>query len=228
MKRFYKMVTLEKTPAGYGVFLDGKPVKTPLGKILSLPHETLAAKVAAEWDAQQEKININDMRMTQLAYTYADKAESERGEIIAELLPYIETELICYPAPHPAELQQKQQQLWQPLMQQFTEKTGVTLNTVTEITSAANGADEMAAFEAVLEKEDGLTFTAVQAAVPLLGSAVLGYALAKKWITPSAAHEAALVEEHHQAAQWGDDEEAAKKRKELLVNLEAIADFAGV
>jgi chaperone required for assembly of F1-ATPase len=228
MKRFYKSVTLEKEPGGYGVFLDGKPVKTPLRKILLLPYEGLAAKVAAEWDTQKETINIHDMRITQLSYTYADKAEDEKDGIIAELLPYIETELICYPVPHPADLQKKQQTLWQPLMQEFTAKTGITLKTVTEITGAANGADEMAAFEAVLRKEDGITLTAVQAAVPLLGSAVLGYALAKKWITPAAAHEAALVEELHQAENWGDDEEAAKKRAELLVNLEAITAFTAV
>ncbi|TNE29727.1 MAG: hypothetical protein EP349_06165 [Alphaproteobacteria bacterium] len=226
MKRFYKTVTLEKEADGYGIFLDGKPVRTPLRKILLLPHKRLAEKVAAEWDAQQEKINIDDMRLTQLAYTYADKAESEKQRIIAELLPYIETELICYPAPHPAELQQKQQQLWQPVRQIFTEKTGIALKTAAEITDAANGADEMAAFETVLQQEDGLTLTAIQAAVPLLGSAVLGYALAKKMVTPAAAHEAALVEELYQATRWGDDEEAVKKRTELLVNLGAIADFA--
>lgn len=225
MKRFYKKVTIANEAEGYGVVLDGKPVRTPLRKILLLPHEKLAAKVAAEWAAQQEKININHMRLTQLAYTYADKAESERGGIIAALLPYIETELICYPAPHPEELRQKQQALWQPLMQDFTEKTGITLKTATAITGAANGAEEKAAFERVLNAEDGLRLTAIQAAVPLLGSAVLGYALAKKRITPAEAFEAALVEELYQAQHWGDDEEAAKKRAELLVNLEAVADF---
>jgi len=228
MKRFYKNVSVAKAEGGYGVFLDGKPVKTPLHKILLLPDETLAAKVAAEWDAQQEKININTMRITQLAYTYADKAERERQGIIAELSPYIETELICYLAPHPADLQKKQQELWQPIRDDFTAKTGIALKAVMEITGAANGAKEMAGFEAVLQKEDGLTLTAVQAAVPLLGSAVLGYALAKKWITPAAAHEAGLVEELYQAAQWGEDEDAAKKRTDLLVNLEAIADFIGL
>ena len=208
MKRFYKTVTLEKEADGYGIFLDGKPVRTPLRKILLLPQKELAAKVAAEWDAQQEKIKMDDMRLTQLAYTYADKAESEKQGIIAELLPYIETELICYPAPHPAELQQEQQQLWQPVMRLFTEKTGIALKTVTEITGAANGAEETAAFEAVLQQEDGLVLTAVQAAVPLLGSAVLGYALAKKMIAAAEAHEAALVEELYQAKRWGDDAEA--------------------
>ena len=113
-------------------------------------------------------------------------------------------------------------------MKEVTAKAVITLKTVTEITGAANGADEMAAFEAVLRKEDGITLTAVQAAVPLLGSAVLGYALAKKWITPAAAHEAARVEELYQAENWGDDEEAAKKRAELLVNLEAITAFTAV
>ena len=70
-----------------------------------------------------------------------------------------------------------------------------------------------------------MNLTAIQAAIPLLGSAVLGYLLSKKRISPSEAFEAALVEELHQAQHWGDDEEAARKRAELLVNLEAITDF---
>ena len=227
MKRFYKSVSIEKQAGGYGVFLDGKPVKTPLRKILLLPQESLAAKVAAEWAAQKEKININNMRMTQLAYSYADKAESERDGIIAELLPYIETELLCYPAPYPEDLRHKQQELWQPVMQDFTENTGIALKTAQAITGAANGAEEKAAFEQVLTAEDSLALTAIQAAVPLLGSAVLGYMLAKKRITPDAAFEAALAEELYQVQHWGDDEEAAAKRAELLADLEAIADFIG-
>lgn len=227
MKRFYKNVTVTKEAEGYAVLLDGKPVKTPLRKILHLPHERLAAKIAAEWAAQQEKININHMRLTQLAYTYADKADSEREGMIAELLPYIETELLCYPAPHPEDLRRKQQQLWQPLLQEFAGKTGIVLKTVTVLTETAGGATEKEAFAHVLKREDGLTLTAIQAAIPLSGSAVLGYMLAIKQITPQEVFAAALIEELYQAQHWGDDEEAAAKRAELLAGLEAIAGFVG-
>ena len=48
MKRFYKKVTVANEAEGCGVLLDGKPVRTPLRKILLLPHEKLAAKVAAD------------------------------------------------------------------------------------------------------------------------------------------------------------------------------------
>ncbi|MEP6148004.1 MAG: ATP12 family protein, partial [Nisaea sp.] len=52
MKRFYEAASVEKADGGYQVLLDDRPVRTPAKAPLLLPVEELAAKIAAEWNAQ--------------------------------------------------------------------------------------------------------------------------------------------------------------------------------
>ena len=46
MKRFYKEVSVAPVEGGFGVLLDGRPVKTPARNPLILPTEKLAAAIA--------------------------------------------------------------------------------------------------------------------------------------------------------------------------------------
>ena len=63
-KRFYEAVTVEETPTGVEVRLDGKPIKTP-GKItVALPTVQAAELVRAEWDAITDEINPLHMPTT--------------------------------------------------------------------------------------------------------------------------------------------------------------------
>ena len=52
MKRVYKVVETRPADGGWGVALDGRPVRTPARRELAVPSERLAAAIAAEWDAQ--------------------------------------------------------------------------------------------------------------------------------------------------------------------------------
>ena len=53
-KRFYRRVeVLGEGP--YTIALDGRPLKTPLRRDLSLPSRDLADGVAAEWAAQGDR-----------------------------------------------------------------------------------------------------------------------------------------------------------------------------
>ena len=55
------------------------PVKTPLKAPLRLPHPALAEAVAAEWDAQGEKIDAATMLFTKLANTAIDRVAAHRA-----------------------------------------------------------------------------------------------------------------------------------------------------
>ena len=64
-RRFYSAVSVEKGPAGYGVLLDGRPVKTPARRTLAAPTEALAQALADEWEAQREMVDPAVMPLTQ-------------------------------------------------------------------------------------------------------------------------------------------------------------------
>ena len=55
MKRFYKTVTVDATPGGFRLLLDGKPVQTPARQALLLPTRALAEAVAEEWRSRVKR-----------------------------------------------------------------------------------------------------------------------------------------------------------------------------
>ena len=57
MRRAYVRVETRPLDSGWGVALDGRPMRTPGKNELMLPSGALAAAIAAEWDAQREEIH---------------------------------------------------------------------------------------------------------------------------------------------------------------------------
>ena len=50
MKRFFKEVSVAPAKEGFAVLLDGRPIRTPAGKALTLPTETLASANVQDGD----------------------------------------------------------------------------------------------------------------------------------------------------------------------------------
>lgn len=55
-KRFYKGTGIMQNESKWEVTLDQRRLKTPNGKVLTVPSEPLARAIAAEWDAQTETV----------------------------------------------------------------------------------------------------------------------------------------------------------------------------
>src|SRR5215469_575094 len=71
-KRFYTRVDVMETDGGFAVALDGRPIKTPSGRIVAVPSRPVAETMVAEWDAQREMIDPMTMPMTRLANSVVD------------------------------------------------------------------------------------------------------------------------------------------------------------
>ena len=52
MKRFYRDATAAPDGDAYGIALDGKALRTPAKRALTLPGLALAESIASEWPAQ--------------------------------------------------------------------------------------------------------------------------------------------------------------------------------
>jgi len=77
-KRFYKAVDVAVADGGFQVHLDGRPVRTPGGKVLTLPTRALAELIAEEWAAQDEIIEFARMHAARLANTAIDAVPAAR------------------------------------------------------------------------------------------------------------------------------------------------------
>lgn len=114
MRRFWKEVTLEPTPEGQAVRLDGRPVKTPTGNALALPTQEMADAVVAEWEAVEKTLNPIMMPVTGFANAAIDRIAPDRAGFAAAIAAYGETDLFCYRGAAGEALSERQAQVWDP------------------------------------------------------------------------------------------------------------------
>lgn len=103
----------------YGVTLDGRLLKTPMGTTLSVPSLPLALSIASEWDDQEHSIQPAQMPLMTLVCTTIDQftIPSVRDAIIQDLLRYLRNDTTCYWADATEDriLFRKQSKFWKDL-----------------------------------------------------------------------------------------------------------------
>ena len=77
-KRFWKQAAAMPMDGGFTVLLDQHRLRTPGGLPLLLPGGALADAVAAEWQAQAEKVDPASMPMTRRARTSSVPSKIDR------------------------------------------------------------------------------------------------------------------------------------------------------
>ena len=88
MKRLYKQAAVLPAESGFAVMLDGKTVRTPAKAGLVVKSRALADAIAAEWQAQGDKVDPDTMPLTRLASTAIDLVTPRHGEIVAMVAKY--------------------------------------------------------------------------------------------------------------------------------------------
>ncbi|MDE2597581.1 MAG: molecular chaperone, partial [Sphingomonadales bacterium] len=116
MKRFYKEAGAAQADGGWRVELDGRPIKTVAARPQIVPSRALAQALAAEWAAQGEAIDPGSFVLRDMADYAIDVVGPERDTAIRSLLPYAETDTLCYRAEPDEALWERQQQVWEPLL----------------------------------------------------------------------------------------------------------------
>lgn len=225
LKRFYKDSSAQAVEGGFAVLLDGKPIKTPGGRPLTLPTPALAEAVAEEWRTQGEQVLPSSMPLTQLASTALDRVGPERDHITAQLMNYAGTDLLCYRAETPADLVARQTAIWQPILDWAAQALDAPLITTTGLAAVAQPAQALAALERHLSAMDLWRLTAVQASAAAMGSLILALALTEGRLDAEAAYEASQLDETYQIEQWGEDWEAADRRAALKADIQAAGRF---
>src|SRR5207248_2085661 len=116
MRRVYKKAAARRAEGGWGVALDGRPMRAPAKHELVVPSAALAEAIAAEWDSQRDEIRPATMPLTRLATTVIDRTRIQRDLVVADTAKYAGTDLVCYRAEHPPALITRQHAEWQPLI----------------------------------------------------------------------------------------------------------------
>ena len=223
--RFYKAATARESATGCGVFLDGRPVKTPKKLSLVVPTRALAEAIAAEWDAQGTRIDPTSMPLTRLANTALDAVAPNLASVRADIVGFSSSDLLCYRAAEPARLTQLQAEVWDPILLWAERTLGARFITQTGILHITQPPEALDAIARAVAPLDAFAMTALHVMTTLMGSSVLALGVAKGALTPVAAWDAAHLDEDWQIATWGSDEEAVARRAWRWCEMASSAQF---
>jgi chaperone required for assembly of F1-ATPase len=207
-KRFWSEVTVAGESGRHAVFLDGRPIRTPLKAPLALPTADLARAVAAEWERQADVIRPDTMPMTRLANTVIDRVAPSIAAVADIVAAYGETDLLCYRAEAPEELRRIEAEAWDPLLDWAAESFGARLVPTSGVVPVAQPEEALARLLTEVRALSPWRLAALHELVSLTGSLVLGLAVDREELTPDAAWDLSRVDEEWQIAQWGRDAEA--------------------
>jgi chaperone required for assembly of F1-ATPase len=221
-KRFYAEVNVMETDGGFAVALDGRPIKTPSGRVVAVPSRPIAEAMVVEWDAQRETIDPMTMPMTRLANSVID-AVVDRVEMVREdIAKYFRSDLLFYRAGHPTVLIEREAAHWDPVLFWAAETLGAHFILAEGITHVGQPDAAVAAARDALP-DDPWSVAALHVVTTLTGSALLALALHRGLRDPDQIWAAAHVDEDFNAEQWGADAEAVTRRAARRLDFDAAA-----
>lgn len=209
LKRFWKAVEVAPTEGGFAISLDGRQVRSPAKALLIVPTEAYANAVAAEWDAQEEKVDPRSMPFTRTANSALDNVTRNHAEIANMIADYGGTDLLCYRAESPAGLVARQEAAWDPLLAWAETSLAARLTPVTGLMHVAQPEEALQNLSQRVHRLDPFRLAAFHDLVTLSGSLILGFTVTEGHQDPEAAWLMSRIDEIWQAEKWGEDEEAA-------------------
>lgn len=223
IRRFWKEAAVGPGQEdGYAVLLDGRTARSPSGTALRLPTEALARRVAEEWAAQEEHVELASMPLTRLAFTVIDHVARQREAVASEIARYAGSDLLCYFADGPDALLERQVEQWGPVLSWAEQDLGLTFVRATGVVHAPQPDATLERVRALAEALPDFDLGGVAWATPLFGSAVLAFALQRGRLGGDAAFDLSRLDEAFQEERWGVDAEAAERTANLRRDARAL------
>lgn len=208
-KRFWTSVRHEPDGNLFRIMLDERPLNVPGGPVLRLQSKALAQAVANEWSLAGGQIGDvvgpDMLPLTRLAGTQQERVAPRRHAVVETLLSYANGDLLCYRATYPDRLVERQQAGWQPWLDWCANRHQARLLARHGVMPLEQPADATAALEQVLRTHTDAALTGLGVLVPVLGSLVLGLAVAEDAIGAEEATDLAMLDELYQMENSGSD-----------------------
>jgi chaperone required for assembly of F1-ATPase len=208
VKRFWKEVAVEERGDGWGVQLDGRPVKTPARAPLVVPTQALADAIAADWRSVAETIDPRAMPLTGLANAAIDRVAPDPHAFAEGLARYAEADLACYRADAPRKLVELQERHWDPLLGWARRRYDVDFATTCGLIHVAQPGGTLDRLGHAVAALGAFQLAGLSPLVTIGGSLVAGLAVLEKAVPVQEAWQAVSIDERWQLEQWGADADA--------------------
>lgn len=226
-KRFYAQASVGERDGRAILLLDGRPAMTPKRRPLAHASAQTMASVAAEWQAQVERIDPSTMPATRLLNVAIDAVAETMTPVADDIAKYAGSDLVCYRAEGPESLVAAESAVWDPVLVYARETLGARFVLAGGIVFVPQPAEAVEAVRRRLAAiADPLTLAATHAMTTLTGSALIALAVLDGALTPQAGWAAAHVGEDWQMALWGADAEALARREKRWRDMRVAAEIA--
>jgi chaperone required for assembly of F1-ATPase len=205
VRRFWKKVDVAEAEQGWGVSLDGKPLRTPARTPLVVPTAKLAAAIAEEWRSAKGDVDPRAMPLTGLANAAIDRVAPDKAAFAAGLARYAEADLACYRSEWPPQLVDRQAESWDPLLAWGRRRFDVDFSTTTGLMHVPQPPATVEQLTHAVAALDPFQLAGLSPLVTIGGSLLAALALFEGALTPEAAWQAASVDDRWQLEQWGSD-----------------------
>ncbi len=225
MKRFWKQATAAREDGGWTIQLDGKLVRTPARRLLTVPTERLAQAIAGEWNLAGETIDPRTMPLTGIANAAIDQVATDPGSFSTGLASYGESDLACYRAERPRELVARQEKSWDQLLAWARRRFDVDFRTTSGIVHVAQPEETVHRLAHAVASLDPFRLAGLSPLVTIGGSLVAALAIAEGQVSAEQAWGAVTIDEQWQSEQWGADVEAEAALEAKRSDFFAAAQF---
>lgn len=228
-KRFWKDSAVTEQDGGFAIALDGRPIKTPAKRALLVPTQGFAEAIAAEWDAQEEKIDPLSMPFTRSANAAVDKVAVQHAEVADMLAAYGDSDLLCYRAEYPDALVARQSAQWDPMLAWADAEFGVRLEARGGVMHVPQDAKALAVLTREVHAMNPFQLAGFHDLVSLSGSLILGLATVRDVEPPKAIWDISRLDEIWQAEEWGADDEAdaaALIKEQSFIHAKQVFDLS--
>ena len=153
------------------------------------------------------------------------QVSEDRPSIAAFVLKYADTDLLCYRAKEPAELQQLQQQRWQSLLDWAAATFQARLIVTEGVTPVDQPAEALSNLQNAVEALDDRALATLAVVTQSCGSLIVGLALIKGHVDAGEAMLVSQLDERWQSEKWGEDEDDIIRRGALEDEITNALDF---
>ena len=133
--------------------------------------------------------------------------------------------MLCYRADEPPALVERQQRLWQPLLDWAATQHGASLVVVRGLSFVEQPADAVARLADAVAAHTDLALSALYNLTHIAGSLVVALAVSEGRLTAEDAFAAAQLDELYQIERWGADPIATKRHEGIRADIAATARF---
>jgi chaperone required for assembly of F1-ATPase len=225
MKRFWTEVDVAAEEGGWGIRLDGRPVRTPARAPLVVPTEALAEAMAGEWRDVEGEIDPRVMPLTGLANAAIDRVAPDKEAFAAGLARYAEADLACYRAEGPRGLAERQAESWDALLAWARRRYDVDFATTYGISHVPQAEATVDRLSHAVASLDAFRLAGLSPLVTIGGSLVVALAVLEKAVIPEEGWDAVSIDERWQLEQWGADAEAEAALDSRRRDFMAAASF---